>query len=105
LLNVDVAGLRLTLNIEHDDYLGLFSHKAGVRVTIHPFNVTPFPEDLGLNAMPGCETEIGVTVVNKIANKLQYESRMTELNFLQKLINCKEKLQFVITSRLVIQLE
>jgi Amiloride-sensitive sodium channel len=60
------AGLRLTLNIEHDDYLGLFSHKAGVRVTIHPFDVTPFPEDFGLNAMPGCETEIGVAVVRAI---------------------------------------
>ena len=59
-----LAGLRLTLNIEQAEYLGLFSHKAGVRVTVHPFNVTPFPEDLGLNAMPGSETEIGVTVVS-----------------------------------------
>ena len=62
------AGLRLTLDIEYDQYLGLFSHKAGARLAIHPSNVTAFPEDFGVSAAPGQETEIGISLVN-VANK------------------------------------
>ena len=58
-----ISGLRLSLNIEYDQYLGLFSHSAGARVAVHPPNVNPFPEDYGVSAPPGKETEIGVTTV------------------------------------------
>lgn len=57
-------GLRLTLDIEYDQYLGLFSHKSGARITVHPHDVTSFPQDYGVNAAPGMETEIGVSLVD-----------------------------------------
>lgn len=57
------TGLRLSLNIQYDEYVGLFAQDVGVRVSVHPFNVTPFPESDGINAAPGAMTEIGVTLV------------------------------------------
>ena len=57
------TGLRLTLNIEYDQYIGMFSHKVGARIAVHPNNITAFPEDFGVNAGPGQNTEIGVNMV------------------------------------------
>ncbi|CAH1789854.1 unnamed protein product [Owenia fusiformis] len=53
-------GLKLTLNIERQEYIGLFAHGSGVRVAVHPRNATPFPEDYGISAPTGWETAIGV---------------------------------------------
>ena len=50
-------GLKLTLFIEQDEYIGLFSQEAGVRIAIHKPYAVPFPEDHGFDAQPGmiCE--------------------------------------------------
>ena len=50
----------MTLNIEYEEYLGLFAHKAGVRIAVHDHDYAPFPEDFGISAAPGMETQIGV---------------------------------------------
>ncbi|XP_035696828.1 uncharacterized protein LOC118430223 [Branchiostoma floridae] len=53
-------GLKLTLNLETAEYLGLFGNKAGARVSIHPVNSTPFPETDGVDVPPGMATSISV---------------------------------------------
>ena len=58
------TGLRVTFDIEFDQYLGLFSHRAGVRLSVHPHDITAFPQDFGISAAPGEETEVGVSLVS-----------------------------------------
>ena len=58
-----VPGLRVTLNIDLENYVGMFSHRAGVAVAIHAPNITAFPEDDGIMAAPGHETLMGVRAV------------------------------------------
>ncbi|XP_019631135.1 PREDICTED: uncharacterized protein LOC109475034 [Branchiostoma belcheri] len=53
-------GLKLTLNLETAEYLGLFGNKAGARVSIHPVNSTPFPDTDGVDIPPGMATSISV---------------------------------------------
>ncbi len=53
-------GLRLTLNIQRDEYIGMFSPQIGARVAIHSHDITAFPEDQGVDTGPGRETAIGV---------------------------------------------
>ncbi|XP_070574544.1 uncharacterized protein [Ptychodera flava] len=53
-------GLKLTLFIEQDEYIPLYGQEAGVRVLVHPANVTPFPEDEGITVAPGLKTSIGL---------------------------------------------
>ncbi|CAH1780635.1 unnamed protein product [Owenia fusiformis] len=57
-------GLRLTLNAQADEYIGLLSHTVGARVTVHSHNVMPFPEDQGVSASVGRKTGIGVQMQN-----------------------------------------
>ncbi|XP_006826136.1 epithelial sodium channel subunit gamma-2-like, partial [Saccoglossus kowalevskii] len=53
-------GLKLTLFIEQDEYIPLYGQEAGVRVLIHPSDITPFPEDEGITVAPGLKTSIGL---------------------------------------------
>ncbi|XP_033634311.1 uncharacterized protein LOC117295705 [Asterias rubens] len=56
-------GLHLTLFIEMPEYVGILSPEAGARVSIHPHNVPPFPEDDGITVAPGMSTNIGLRQV------------------------------------------
>ncbi|XP_077980560.1 uncharacterized protein LOC144435805 [Glandiceps talaboti] len=53
-------GLHLTLFIEQPEYVGLFSQESGVRVSVSPQDVMPFPEDIGITVSPGQATSIGL---------------------------------------------
>ena len=63
ILTISLSGLRLTLNIHRDEYIGMFSHSVGAKVSIHPPTVEPFPEDDGIAAAPGLQTSIGTKMV------------------------------------------
>ncbi|XP_071488689.1 epithelial sodium channel subunit alpha-like [Diadema antillarum] len=53
-------GLHLTLFTEQPEYVGLFAQESGVRVSIHPPTVFPFPEDDGVVASTGQATNVGL---------------------------------------------
>ncbi|XP_070542005.1 acid-sensing ion channel 2-like [Ptychodera flava] len=55
-------GLTLELFVEQDEYLDGLIHSAGIRVTIHSQDDTPFPEDSGFNVEPGKLTSVGITM-------------------------------------------
>ncbi|XP_070542008.1 amiloride-sensitive sodium channel subunit alpha-like [Ptychodera flava] len=55
-------GLTLELFVEQDEYLDSVTQSAGVRVTIHSQDETPFPEDNGFNIEPGKLTSVGITM-------------------------------------------
>ncbi|XP_070563558.1 uncharacterized protein [Ptychodera flava] len=54
------SGLKLTLFVEQDEYLGVFGQSAGVRVTVHPNNQLPWPEDAGMTAKTGAATSFAI---------------------------------------------
>ncbi|XP_078661500.1 uncharacterized protein LOC144905634 [Branchiostoma floridae x Branchiostoma belcheri] len=60
-------GLKLTLNVESDEYIGIFGQDPGVKVTVHTPGSTPLPEVNALSAEPGKSTYIGLKrrVVNR----------------------------------------
>ncbi|XP_071965540.1 epithelial sodium channel subunit beta-like, partial [Antedon mediterranea] len=53
-------GLHLTLFLEQPEYVGILSPETGVRISIHPSDIKPFPEDDGITANPGTATSIGI---------------------------------------------
>ncbi|XP_066300010.1 uncharacterized protein [Branchiostoma lanceolatum] len=53
-------GLKLTLSIEANEYVGLFGQDPGAKVTIHSVGSTPFPEGNALNTKPGESTFVGL---------------------------------------------
>ncbi len=61
-----VTGLRLTLYVGKDDYIGMFSPDVGARIAVHPADETPFPEDRGVSAAPGMITSIGTRLVSEL---------------------------------------
>ncbi|KAJ8022807.1 Amiloride-sensitive sodium channel subunit beta [Holothuria leucospilota] len=56
-------GLHLTLFIDALQYIGLFTEESGVRLAIHPKNILPHPEDVGISLTPGFSTSIGLRQV------------------------------------------
>ena len=68
-------GLKLTLFIEKDEYIGLFSQVEGVRVVIHPPFTVPFPEDHGFDAKPGMATNFGIRVNQVTRLRYPYGSK------------------------------
>ncbi|KAJ8022802.1 Amiloride-sensitive sodium channel subunit beta [Holothuria leucospilota] len=56
-------GLHLTLFIEKPQYVGLFTEESGVRLAVHPKNIWPHPEDVGISVAPGFATSIGLRQV------------------------------------------
>ena len=53
-------GLRLTLNIEMDDYLSPVTPSQGVRMLIHQRDEVPFPAESGIDLSPLVETSVDV---------------------------------------------
>ncbi len=58
-------GLRLTLNVESEEYIGMFSPSVGARITIHPRKEKPFPDYKGFNVAPGFETNVALAMVSE----------------------------------------
>lgn len=54
------GGLKLNLNIESNEYVPEISQAAGARIVIHPQGEMPFPDEEGVNLVPGFSTAIGV---------------------------------------------
>jgi hypothetical protein len=57
-------GLRLTLNLNIDKYVGEFAPRVGARVTVHHPATVPHPETAGFSVMPGSETAVGIRATN-----------------------------------------
>jgi len=61
--SINIPGLRLTLFVSQDDFIGMLAPEAGVRITVHsPWN-HPFPNDKGVSAGTGLKTLIGTRLV------------------------------------------
>ena len=56
------------------EYVGILSPEAGARVSIHPHNVPPFPEDDGITVAPGMSTNIGLRQVNKLKKYIKKQT-------------------------------
>lgn len=46
-------GLRLTLNVHADDYIGMVAQSVGARIVVHNIDQFPQPESNGVYAAPG----------------------------------------------------
>nr|XP_039273463.1 amiloride-sensitive sodium channel subunit beta-like [Styela clava] len=65
-------GLKMTLFIDQEEYIGLLTPEAGVRTIVHrPFTV-PFPEDDGFDCRPGTSTTFGIRQHEIHRTKLPY---------------------------------
>lgn len=71
-----VLGLKLTLNIEVDDYITDLADSAGIRLLIHnPYNM-PFVEDEGLSLSPGRANLIGIKKVLFLLAPFQHDNEL-----------------------------
>ena len=57
------TGLALELNVEQDEYIGLLTPEAGIRMDISPQGEMPFPMERGVSLAPGYATMIGLRKV------------------------------------------
>lgn len=58
----------MMFNIEQSEYVADLSEKAGVRVLIHHVGEMPFPEDRGIDILPGRLTSVGIRKVRLFKN-------------------------------------
>jgi len=58
------TGLKLTLNIDQDNYISQTGQVAGIRVTILNQHIMPFPASEGLTISPGYVTSIRLDQVS-----------------------------------------
>ena len=58
-----IAGLKLNLFIDSDQYIPQLSHASGARIVIHDQDELAFPDEEGINALPGISTSVGVRKV------------------------------------------
>ncbi|XP_045176367.2 degenerin mec-4-like [Mercenaria mercenaria] len=56
-------GIKMTLNLEIDEYVSNFSTGYGIRLVLHEPGTYPLPTDEGLTLGPGTETNIGLKLV------------------------------------------
>ncbi|KAH9518436.1 Amiloride-sensitive sodium channel subunit beta [Bulinus truncatus] len=64
-----IYGLVLELFIDQREYVANLAPEAGARVVLHKRGTMPFPEDEGINVMPGTSTSIGIKQV--VYNRLE----------------------------------
>uniref|UniRef100_H3AVV2 Amiloride-sensitive sodium channel subunit beta n=1 Tax=Latimeria chalumnae TaxID=7897 RepID=H3AVV2_LATCH len=55
-------GLKLVLDINQEEYIPFLTTSAGARLMLHDQNTFPFLKDLGMYAMAGSQTSIGILV-------------------------------------------
>ncbi|XP_060580389.1 FMRFamide-activated amiloride-sensitive sodium channel-like [Ruditapes philippinarum] len=58
------SGIKLTLNLEIDEYVERFSSGYGVRIVFHEPGTYPMPVEEGLTISAGFETSIGLRAIN-----------------------------------------
>ena len=61
---VPSAGIKLTLNLEIDEYIKNFASGYGIRMVFHEPGTLPLPDEEGLTLSPGSETSIGLKMVS-----------------------------------------
>ena len=61
--SIILTGLTLELYLEQNEYLPELTESAGIRVSITPQSVMPFPQDDAVLVAPGELTFIGLTLV------------------------------------------
>jgi hypothetical protein len=66
--------MRLTLNIEAEDYLGTVNPVQGAKMVVHDPSEVPFPSDSGLDLSPLTETVVALKRVNEISDIDQWHS-------------------------------
>ena len=75
---VFTAGLNLELNIEQEDYIGVLTPEAGIRMDISAQGEMPFPLERGVSLAPGYATMIGLrkvgTTITQSTKKAQLVS-------------------------------
>ena len=59
-------GIKLTLNLEMDEYIKNFASGYGIRMVFHEPGTYPLPAEEGLTLSPGHETSIGLRMVGKV---------------------------------------
>lgn len=64
-----IAGLKLNLFIDSNQYVSELSHAAGARIVIHDQDELAFPDEEGINALPGISTSVGVRKVNDLSRQ------------------------------------
>ncbi len=67
-------GLRLTLNVHADDYVGMATQSVGARIVVHNLDQFPLPEANGVYAAPGEVTFLRCTGCVFAANKYWHSS-------------------------------
>lgn len=60
------SGLTLELNVEQEEYIGLLSPEAGIKMDISTQGEMPFPLQRGVSLSPGYATMIGLRKVTKV---------------------------------------
>lgn len=55
----------MELNVEQEEYLGLMSPEAGIKMDISPQGEMPFPLERGMSLAPGYATMIGLRKVKR----------------------------------------
>ncbi len=58
-----ISALKVTMNIDQDDYIETGNEAAGARIVIHDQADMPYPEDVGILAKTGMLTSIHVSRV------------------------------------------
>ena len=77
----------------------MFSHKVGARIAVHHNNITAFPEDFGLNAGPGENTEIGISLVSRVV--LKSYLHLIHLGLNPQITVCSQIRDYQITTHVV----
>lgn len=72
---ISITGLKLNLFIESLQYVRELSHSAGARVAIHDQNSVSFPDEEGINVLPGISTSVGVRRVRAALLLLTHRPR------------------------------
>ena len=62
-ISISYTGLNLELNVEQEEYIGLMTPEAGIRMDISTQGEMPFPLERGISLSPGYATMIGLRKV------------------------------------------
>ncbi|XP_077983148.1 uncharacterized protein LOC144437989 [Glandiceps talaboti] len=76
------TGLKLTLNIEQDEYIPMYGQDAGVVVLVHPPDVVPFPENSGITVPPGKKASIAIRKDSYTMPGAPYSDCIDKKNFI-----------------------
>lgn len=57
------AGLTIEFYLEQEEYLAELTESAGIRLSIHPQNIMPFPQDDSILVAPATLTFVSLTMV------------------------------------------